>query len=129
MSATPRLIARYRLALDPGESASERALRVAHEQTVELPPTAIAADAPMLAQVVEVEEIRDGAGRAARAALAFDADAAGADLGQLLVLLFGNVSLQRGVRLEEIEWPADLLARFGGPAFGIAGLRGLCGVE
>jgi ribulose-bisphosphate carboxylase large chain len=37
--------------------------------------------------------------------------------------------MQRGMRLEAIEWPPDLLARFPGPRHGVAGVRELLGVE
>ncbi|HXU44384.1 MAG TPA: RuBisCO large subunit C-terminal-like domain-containing protein [Thermoanaerobaculia bacterium] len=125
MSAALRVT--YRLQLASGESAARRALRLAHEQTVELPPEAVPPGAEaLLARVEAVENLGPGE---ALATLAFDPETAGADLAGLLVLLFGNVSLECGVRLEEISWPGDLLARFAGPRFGIDGLRALCGVR
>jgi ribulose-bisphosphate carboxylase large chain len=33
------------------------------------------------------------------------------------------------VRIEAIDWPAELVALFGGPAFGVEGLRALCRAE
>jgi ribulose-bisphosphate carboxylase large chain len=47
---------------------------------------------------------------------------------QLFNLLFGNISMQHGVRLVDVRLPDVLLDRWPGPAFGIAGLRELCGV-
>ncbi len=47
------------------------------------------------------------------------------DLPQLVNLLYGNISLQRGIRIVGIDWPAELVGRFPGPAFGVAGLREL----
>ena len=43
-------------------------------------------------------------------------------------LLYGNISLQRGIRIAGVEWPDELVRQFPGPAFGVAGLRELTGV-
>lgn len=51
------------------------------------------------------------------------------DLPQLLNLLYGNISLQRGLRVHAIEWPRELLATLPGPAAGVEGLRALTGVS
>ncbi|MGH7716721.1 MAG: RuBisCO large subunit C-terminal-like domain-containing protein, partial [Vulcanimicrobiaceae bacterium] len=51
----------------------------------------------------------------------------GEDVTQLTNMLFGNCSLQDDVELDSVEFPATLLERFGGPRYGIAGLRALTG--
>jgi ribulose-bisphosphate carboxylase large chain len=61
--------------------------------------------------------------------IAYPVEATGCELPQLLNLLWGNVSLQEGVRIDAIEWPTELLAAFRGPALGVAGLRWLCRAE
>ena len=48
---------------------------------------------------------------------------AGDDAGQLVNMLFGNTSLQEDVVLQDAEFPPRLVAGFGGPHFGLAGLR------
>jgi ribulose-bisphosphate carboxylase large chain len=127
------LVVRYRLALSYGESAETRALRLACEQTTELTPDLVPASAePFLGRVLAVESAEPGVAGVAGSAIAtiaLPAAAARGDLAQLLVLLFGNASLQPGVRVEAVEWPEDLLARFAGPTFGIDGLRELAGVR
>ncbi|MEP7011175.1 MAG: RuBisCO large subunit C-terminal-like domain-containing protein [Acidobacteriota bacterium] len=131
-SSSAPLLVRYRLALGEGESGESRALRLACEQTSELPPDLVPASArPFLGRVESVESVERVAGepRSAVATIALPAEAAGEDLSQLLVLLFGNASLQPGVRVESVAWPAELLLRFAGPAFGIAGLRELAGAR
>src|SRR6185295_19098811 len=123
----PLLLVRYRLALGDGESGESRALRLACEQTSELSPDLVPASAqPFLGRVLSVESAESGA---ALATIALPAEAARGDLAQLLVLLYGNASLQPGVRVESIEWPAEVLAQYPGPAFGISGLRELAGVR
>ncbi|HSM50635.1 MAG TPA: RuBisCO large subunit C-terminal-like domain-containing protein [Thermoanaerobaculia bacterium] len=114
------------LALAAGESAEERAASIAREQTVEL-DLALVPETVRLAAAGRVEEVVPLGPRRARATLAFPLAAVGGELPQLLNLLFGNVSMQRGVRIAEVRWPAALLASFRGPAFGLDGLRALCG--
>lgn len=121
------LLVRYRLTFGEGESGAARAMRLACEQTTELAPDLVPASAePFLGRVEDVESSEPGV---AFATIALPAEAARGDLAQLLVLLYGNASLQPGVRLESVVWPSALLARFAGPAFGIEGLRALAGVR
>jgi ribulose-bisphosphate carboxylase large chain len=47
----------------------------------------------------------------------------------LINLVYGNVSMYPGIRLQALELPAAVLAAFRGPGFGIAGLRALTGVH
>lgn len=51
------------------------------------------------------------------------------DFPQTLNVIFGNTSLQPGIRVERIDLPPRLTAAFRGPRFGVAGLRRLLGVE
>lgn len=51
------------------------------------------------------------------------------DFPQTLNVIFGNSSLQPGIRVERIELPPRLAAAFRGPRFGVDGLRQLLGVE
>ena len=124
-----RLRARYELRLATGESAEARALDLAREQTVEL-PAGVAAAEREAASVGAVESVAEVAPGVHAATIAYPLAALGeADLLQLVNVLWGNVSLQRDARLLAVEWPRELLARFPGPALGVAGLRALCGVE
>jgi ribulose-bisphosphate carboxylase large chain len=58
----------------------------------------------------------------------YPVEGAGGELTQLLNMLFGNVSLQPGVRLLDFHLPASSLEGFAGPRFGVAGLRALVDV-
>ena len=125
--ADPPLRVRYRLTLPAGEKSERRARHLAREQTVECPEgIAPAAEERAVGRVERVEALADGGWLAT---IAFPLAVTGGELLQLLNVLWGNVSLWDGVRLEAIEWPAALLARFGGPALGVAGLRRLCAAE
>jgi ribulose-bisphosphate carboxylase large chain len=121
------LLVRYRLTLGDGESGEARATRLACEQTSELMPDLVPASAhPFLGRIEGVDSTEPGV---VIATIALPADAARGDLAQVLVLLYGNASLQPGVRVESVAWPMDFLAHFAGPAFGLAGLRELAGVR
>jgi ribulose-bisphosphate carboxylase large chain len=122
-----RLRATYRLTLAPGEDPEARARHLAREQTVECPEAiAPGAEARALGGVERLDDLGDGR---YRVEIAYPLGAVGRDLLQLLNVLWGNVSLWSGVRLERVAWPEELLACFGGPAFGVAGLRALCRAE
>jgi ribulose-bisphosphate carboxylase large chain len=118
----------YRLAAADGESAGNRAAHLAREQSIEISEGAAAPEieARGIGRVVAVEPA-DGGGFAVE--IDYPLATTGFELPQLLNLLWGNVSLQSGVRVERVEWPMELLAAFPGPAFGVAGLRRLCSVE
>jgi ribulose-bisphosphate carboxylase large chain len=123
-----RLRVHYSLRLARGESAPAKANGIAREQTVEIAPGIVTArrERRTIGRVARVE--REGTGRA-RAAIDYPWRELVSDLPQLLNLLFGNVSMQRGIRVEAIDWPGELLARFPGPRHGVAGVRELLGVR
>lgn len=100
---------------DPLEIAE--AIRV--EQTIEFPfelaPAWIQKE--VVGQVVDTSE--NGV------TIAYHPGVAGGGLGQLVNLLWGNVSLFPGVRVTDIRLPQSILQGFRGPRFGVSGLRTL----
>ncbi len=126
MPAEGFLRVHYTLRLRRAEAAEEKARGIAREQTVEL-DLALVPEALRQAVPGRVEEVATVGPGSARVAIAYDPALVAGDLPQLLNLLFGNVSMQSGVRVDAIDWPAPLLATFAGPRLGIAGLRELLG--
>ncbi len=118
---------RYELALAAGETQRGKALAIAREQTVEIPRRVAPPDVERRTIGVVARVEKTGA-RRARATIDYPWRALVSDLPQLLNLLYGNISLQRGIRITAIEWPEDLLRLLPGPQFGVAGLRELTGV-
>jgi len=112
----------YRMA-GPLSEAEARARNIALEQTVELPDPVVM-DAGIREHVIgrieRLEAIDEGS---SRTTISYAADTAGADLTQLLNVIFGNSSIQPGLRVEDVSLPEALLGRFAGPRFGTAGLR------
>lgn len=117
----------YALTCGAGEDAASKARGIAYEQTVELPEACVPAD--LRERIAgRVERLESLGPDRARAVISYPAEAVGEEIPQALNLLFGNISLQRGILIEGVDWPAAWLERFAGPRFGIEGLRGLCGV-
>ena len=108
------------------EDPAGRAVQVAVEQSHEL-PTELAPGNAVRDSLGHVRSVLQRPGRPALATVDYPAGLAGAELGQLLVLLLGNVSLQDGVRLADVTLPAGLAAALPGPRLGIAGVRALAG--
>lgn len=117
----------YVLTCNTGEDAAAKARGIAYEQTVELPESCVREELRdrIVGRVERVDPLeRDRS----RAVISYPIEAAGQELPQALNLIFGNISLQSGILVEDVEWPASWLKRFPGPRFGIEGLRGSCGV-
>ncbi|WP_433363466.1 RuBisCO large subunit C-terminal-like domain-containing protein [Actinoplanes sp. CA-142083] len=109
-----------------GEDPARRAEEVAVEQSHEL-PTELAPANAIRDSLAHVRSVTERAGQPALVTVDYPAELAGGQLGQLLVLLIGNVSLQDGVRLVDVDLPASLTASLPGPRLGVAGIRALVG--
>jgi len=95
------------------------------EQTIEF-PVDLVKDRFILDHVVaRVESLVQVGDTTFEATVAYAADVAGDELTQWLNVLFGNISLKPGIRLERIVLPDSLPAFAKGPRFGIPGLRKL----
>ncbi len=117
----------YSLTCGEGEKAASLAREIALEQTVELPENCISKE--IAERVVgRVEEVKELEERRWRAVISYSSETVGGDLSQFLNLLFGNISLKRGILITDVAWPESFLESFRGPAFGIEGIRRLCGV-
>lgn len=126
MTPSGRIQATYQLAGPTRRAALARAQDMVVEQTVELPAPCVPAAGR--AMVGTVERIERAGPRSWRVHCRYEAGIVGDSVPQLFNLLFGNISLQRGVRLVELQLEQAALPILKGPAFGVAGLRALCGV-
>jgi ribulose-bisphosphate carboxylase large chain len=119
---TSRLIASYRIRSE-AHAIEARALDLAVEQSVEMPPSAVRDCAIHTDIVGEVGAIVDRGDGWFDVEIALAASTIGDDAGQLLNMLFGNSSLHADVILSDVALPPELLATFGGPRHGLEGLR------
>ena len=120
-----RFSATYRLRADDRDHALARARSICLEQTVEFPWEAIPDDAIRDGIVGQITALRQVAADTFDAAIHYPDEAAGAELTQLVNVLFGNLSIQPGVRLLDVRLSGGLARHYRGPRFGAAGLRAL----
>jgi ribulose-bisphosphate carboxylase large chain len=125
-----RLRVRYRLDAADAAAAAAMARELCIEQTVEFPADLLP-DGPIREQIVgRVEQLvarEAGEGGAWQAVVSYAVETVGDELTQLLNVLYGNTSLKRCARVEQLDLPEALLRRFRGPRFGRAGLRAATG--
>ncbi len=123
-----RLTVTYALACSSGTEAFALAREIALEQTVELPEECISEriEQAVVGRIDGVSAIDDSTWRAT---VSYPASVVAGGAGQLLNVLFGNISLMQGIRIIDVRFPPILLRAYPGPQHGIEGLRGLCGVE
>jgi ribulose-bisphosphate carboxylase large chain len=111
------------------DESRKRAREICLEQTVEFPEDLVY-DSDIREQVfgrlVSLQPIGD---RSHEAVIDYATEIAGAELTQLLNVLFGNISLKPGIQLVAFDLPPGLAANYQGPRFGRAGLRKLVNAE
>lgn len=105
--------------------AYARALDICLEQTVEFPAELIPPGFIQDHLVGRITEFIPDGLENYRATISFAIETAANELTQLLNVIFGNISIKPGYRVEEIRLPDSLLQLFKGPRFGKAGLREL----
>ena len=122
-----RFAVTYRIRAADRAEAQARAEGIALEQTVEIPrdvvPPGYVAD-EILGRVENLGQQAEGVWQAR---ISYSPDSAGDEFTQFLNVVFGNSSIQQGIRVTGIEPGAEMARRLPGPRFGIAGLRALCG--
>ncbi|MDH7478677.1 MAG: RuBisCO large subunit C-terminal-like domain-containing protein [Syntrophomonadaceae bacterium] len=126
MLSGERFQAVYRLA-GSREEALQKAKDICLEQTVEFPEELVPPGTIrdwVVGRLESFEPCQDHY----RAVVSYAAETAAGELTQLLNVLFGNISIKPGYRLEQIDLPPSMLANFRGPRFGRAGLRDWLGV-
>jgi len=120
------VVATYRLR-GTRERARELAEAIRVEQTIEFPLDLVERDdirQEIVASIRSLEPLGEGEHRLI---LEFPLEIIGRELTQLLNVLYGNISLQRDIRLEGFELPQGLLGSFKGPRYGRKGLAQLVG--
>lgn len=122
-----RFAVSYRILAASGSEARARAEAIALEQTVEVPRDVVPAGFVADTILGRVEEIGPEGADSFRATISYAAESAGGDIAQFLNVVFGNSSIQRGLRVAGIALGDTLSQAFPGPRFGIAGMRRLTG--
>lgn len=110
-----------------GESLEQKVESVCLEQSVELPrrvlPSHIARE--VVGEPLDSEALEEGGHRVT---IGWNPELTGGDLSQFLNTLYGNISLQAGIRVTGVDWHSLPEGLCGGPAFGIGALRETWGI-
>jgi ribulose-bisphosphate carboxylase large chain len=102
----------------------QRAREIAVEQTAELPEDCFSADLDRRV-VGRLEDLERLDRHRHRVVVSYPAALAAGELPQLLIVLFGNLSMYGDLEIVDVTWPSVLRDALPGPAFGVAGLREL----
>ncbi len=123
-----RLGVTYRLQGSEQE-ARAKAEDICLEQTVEFPRDLLPAGDICEHLVGRIEALVADSPGSCQATISFALETTGLMLPQLLNVVFGNISMKPGIRVEWLDLPESLLGAFKGPRFGRAGLRERLGVR
>lgn len=110
-------------------TARHRAEDICLEQTVEFPADLVPAGDIQDHIVGRIEDVERSDANTFQVTISFALECAGDELTQLLNVIFGNISIKPGIRVQQLLLPERLLAHYRGPRFGQSGLRDLLGVH
>jgi ribulose-bisphosphate carboxylase large chain len=120
-----RFTVTYRVTPDDARSIEAHAKDICIEETVEIPEDVIPASHWEQGIVGRVENIveRPGEPTDYDVRISYRVDITNNEIPNLLNVLFGNISMRRGIKIIDIAFTDQQIQAFGGPRFGINGLR------
>ena len=110
------------------QEARESAKGTCVEQTIEFPPELLPDNAYWRAFSGRVESFEKQEEQRYIARISYAMETTSSDIVQILNVIYGNIAQIRGIRVEDVEFPSEMLTPFKGPRFGREGVRELCGV-
>lgn len=116
----------YRLAGSEAE-ARIKAEDICVEQTIEFPAELVPNDDIRGHILGQIEDFQRIGPERYQVTISYALETTAFELPQLLNVIFGNISLKPGIRVEKLDLPESLLQAFPGPRFGRSGLRELLG--
>jgi ribulose-bisphosphate carboxylase large chain len=118
----------YRVTVLEGETIDEKIEGICLEQSVELPRSVLSGEieTKVVGRLSSKKQIGDDL---YQVKISWPIDNIGSDISQFLNILYGNISLQAGILVTGVEWDKLEKDLFGGPAFGIDGLREKYGIS
>lgn len=134
---TERFIVSYRIGASTYEEAKQIAWAIQVEQTIEFPYELLTDEDVRRDVVGRLESLErvDGVYTTYNptlpiyeAKISYAVELTGFEATQFLNVLFGNSSLQPHIWVYDLWLPDSLVERFGGPRFGLQGIREICGV-
>lgn len=113
----------------PSESyALETARDITLEQTVEVPPDCIPQEHYENGIIGCIESCRKVNDCSFDIEISFRSDITSYTVPQFLNVIYGNISLKKGIKIVDLRLSDDLTSVFKGPSWGIDGIRKLTGV-
>lgn len=123
-----RIKVTYRISTECS-NASARALDICLEQTVEVTEDIIKDQWIGDHIVGKIEEIREVGENTFQVIISYAEEITGYNLSGLLNLIYGNISLKRGLWVEKLDLPLSFVSHFRGPRSGIKGIRERLGIH
>jgi len=117
-----RFTVAYRVAGDR-PAAEARAQHICIEQTIEFPAELVPEDDIRGHVIGRLEGLVQAGEDEFEAEISYAVEVTGLALPQTLNVIFVNIILEPGVRVQRIDWPEALLRALPGPRFGRDGLR------
>ncbi len=118
----------YRLLGSEKESRA-KAEDICIEQTIEFPADEVPEGVIRDQVFGRIEAFERWDAESFKAVISFAVEIAAGELTQLLNVIFGNISIKPGIRVEHLDLPGSLLGHFKGPRFGREGIRQLLGIS
>ncbi len=111
------------------DEAYRKAEDICIEQTIEFPADLIPEDDIRGSIFGQIERMEPCGQDVYCVQISYAVEAADDEITQFLNVIFGNISLKPGIRVEDLLLPESLLSAYRGPRFGIDGLRALLKAE
>ena len=127
----PRFSVTYRITPDDSRPVEAHARDICIEETVEIPEDCVPQghwQAGILGNVESITPVA-GAANSHDAVISYRVDITNSEIHNLLNVLFGNISIRRGIKIIAIAFTDEQLKAFGGPRFGIEGIRNRLGIH
>lgn len=109
------------------EEVMRKAEDICIEQTVEFPADLVPDDDIRGSIFGRIEEIRESGEHSYHVRISYAIEIVQHEITQFLNVVFGNISLKPGIRVQDLWLPEALLRDYRGPRFGIPGIRSLMG--
>lgn len=112
----------YQLTVSEGEAPDKKIERICLEQSVELPKSAVSEDIreKAVGTFISKKQLSENQ---YEVVISWPLDIISGEITQFLNVLYGNISLQPGIRIIDAEWPALSNTIFKGPASGVSEIR------